>query len=187
MLFNHENIHRWHFDRISLDRLKELSSETKIKEWQDNEAMQIAAAKVSGYARKDPKEFVAEVGAGLVNGQHFDKDVIDATKNDINDIIRVAEVGDTFDGEVTRVESYGVFVKLFGKTEALCHVSRLAWEYIKDAHEIVKVGDSLKVTVTEIDDKGKVAVSHREFLPRPEGYVERSKENHKGYKFKKHF
>ena len=91
----------------------------------------------------------------------------------IQDIVREAKVGEDFEGEVTRVEEYGAFVKLFGNVEGLCHVSRLGWGFINRASDVVKVGDTLKVRVIEIDEKGKVKVSHKEFEPKPENYEER--------------
>ena len=91
----------------------------------------------------------------------------------IDDIVREAKVGEIFEGKVTRVEDYGAFVNLFGDCDGLCHVSRLDWKYINNANDVVKVGDTLKVVVIGLDEKGKVKVSHREFLDKPEGYVER--------------
>ena len=67
----------------------------------------------------------------------------------------------------------GAFVHLFGDVDGLCHVSRLGWGYIDKASDVVKVGDQLKVRVIEIDDKGKVKVSHKEFEEKPEGVEER--------------
>ncbi|MPN08755.1 Polyribonucleotide nucleotidyltransferase [bioreactor metagenome] len=91
----------------------------------------------------------------------------------IMDIVREAKVGEDFEGEVVRVEDYGAFVRLFGEVDGLCHVSRLGWDYINKASDVVKVGDKLKVRVIEIDDHGKVKVSHREFEEKPADYVER--------------
>ena len=104
---------------------------------------------------------------------HMDRAMINKAKQMIEDIVRVAQVGEVYEGEVTRVEDYGAFVKLFGNCEGLCHVSRLGWGFIDRAQDVVKVGDILKVRVSEIDEKGKVKVSHREFLDKPDGYVEK--------------
>ena len=119
---------------------------------------------------------------------HMDRDVINRAKTMIEDIVREAKIGEVYDGVVTRVEDYGAFVKLFGNVEGLCHVSRLAYGYIEKAQDVVKVGDVLKVRVTEIDDHGKVKVSHREFTEKPDGYIEKPdlcKPKHFGAKNKK--
>lgn len=115
---------------------------------------------------------------------HMNRDMINKAKGMIEDIVREARVGEVYEGEVTRVEDYGAFVKLFGATEGLCHVSRLDWGYVEKAQQKVKVGDVLKVRVCEIDDHGKVKVSHREFVEKPAGYVEKpqEKKSFKGHK-----
>jgi polyribonucleotide nucleotidyltransferase len=110
---------------------------------------------------------------GQVTIYHMNRETINKAKEMIMDIVREAKVGEEFDGEVTRVEDYGAFVHLFGSVDGLCHVSRLGWGYINKASDVVKVGDKLKVRVIEIDDHGKVKVSHREFLEKPADYVER--------------
>ena len=107
---------------------------------------------------------------GRVTIYHMNRETIEATKADILDIVREAKVGEEFVGEVTRVEEYGAFVRLFGNVDGLCHVSRLGWGYISKAQDVVKVGDTLKVRVVEIDDKGKIKVSHREFEEKPDDY-----------------
>ena len=111
---------------------------------------------------------------------HMNREMINKAKKMIEDIVREAKVGEVYEGEVTRVEDYGAFVKLFGNCEGLCHVSRLGWGFIERAQDVVKVGDVLKVRVCEIDDKGKVKVSHREFVEKPAGYVEKAE--HKPFK-----
>ena len=115
---------------------------------------------------------------------HMNRDMINKAKQMIEDIVREARVGEVYEGEVTRVEDYGAFVKLFGNCEGLCHVSRLGWGFIEKASDVVKVGDVLKVRVCEIDEKGKVKVSHREFVEKPAGYVEKpvEKKPFKGHK-----
>ena len=111
--------------------------------------------------------------SGQVTIYHMDRETINKAKQMILDIVREAKVGEDFEGEVTRVEDYGAFVKLFGNVEGLCHVSRLGWGFINRASDVVKVGDKLKVRVIEIDEKGKVKVSHKEFCEKPENFEER--------------
>ncbi|MFA5481127.1 MAG: polyribonucleotide nucleotidyltransferase, partial [Bacilli bacterium] len=110
---------------------------------------------------------------GFVVIYHMNRESINKAKQMIEDIIRVAKVGEVYEGTVTRVEDYGAFVNLFGNVDGLCHVSRLGWGYVANASDVVKVGQKLKVIVTELDDHGKVKVSHREFTEKPENYVER--------------
>ena len=115
---------------------------------------------------------------GQVTLYHMDREVINKAKQIILDIVREAKVGEEFVGEVTRVEDYGAFVKLFGNVEGLCHVSRLGWGYVSKASDVVKVGDKLKVRVIEIDDHGKVKVSAKEFMEKPAEEEGRKLEHH---------
>ena len=105
--------------------------------------------------------------SGQVTLYHMDREVINKAKQIILDIVKEAKVGEEYEGEVTRVEDYGAFVRLFGNVEGLCHVSRLGWGYVAKASDVVKVGDKLKVKVIEIDDHGKVKVSAKEFMEKP--------------------
>ena len=116
--------------------------------------------------------------SGQVTLYHMDREVINKAKQIILDIVREAKVGEEFVGEVTRVEDYGAFVRLFGNVEGLCHVSRLGWGYVNKASDVVKVGDKLKVKVIEIDDHGKVKVSAKEFMEKPIETEERRLEHH---------
>ena len=109
---------------------------------------------------------------GTINIYHSEKAKLEQAKAMIDAIVREAKIGEIYEGQVTRVENYGAFVNLFGTTDGLCHVSRLDWKYIEDANDVIKVGDTLKVVVIGLED-GKVKVSHREFLDKPEDYVER--------------
>lgn len=116
---------------------------------------------------------------GQVTIYHMDRDVINKAKQMIIDIVKEAQIGEIYEGIVTRVEDYGVFVRLFGNCEGLCHVSRLGWGYIAKASDVVKVGETLKVKVIEIDEHGKVKVSHKEFEEKP---LEDNKEEFKNKK-----
>lgn len=125
---------------------------------------------------------------GKVTIYHTDAISIAKAKDIITAIVREVEVGEEFEGEVTRVEEYGAFVKLFGDKEGLCHVSAMKWGFLKDARDFVKVGDTLKVKVIGIDDHGKIKISHKEFETKPENYEERpAKKDFKKDNFKKEY
>ena len=110
---------------------------------------------------------------GQVTIYHMDRNTINKAKEMILDIVREAKVGEDYEGEVIRIEDYGAFVHLFGNVDGLCHVSRLGWGFIDKASDVVKLGDKIKVRVIEIDDHGKVKVSHKEFVEKPDNLPER--------------
>ncbi|MCH5180734.1 MAG: polyribonucleotide nucleotidyltransferase [Erysipelotrichales bacterium] len=99
---------------------------------------------------------------------HMDREAINKAKKMIEDIVREAKVGEIYEGTVVRIESFGCFVNLFGAVDGLVHVSKLAHRRIEHPKDVVKVGQKLKVIVTEIDEKGRINLSHKEFEPKPE-------------------
>ncbi len=110
-----------------------------------------------------------------------DQAMIDKAYGMIQDIVKVPEVGEEYDGKVVRIEPFGCFVNLFGNTDGMCHISKLDWKRVDKVEDVVKLGDTLKVKVINIDEKGRVDLSHREFLPKPEGYVEEAPRPRKPY------
>lgn len=108
---------------------------------------------------------------GLVVIYHKDQEAIDKAVAQISEIVREAKVGDVYEGKVVRIESYGAFVNLFGKTDGLLHVSNISWNRVDKVEDVLKLGDLIDVKVTEIED-GKVKVSAKALLPKPAGYKE---------------
>ena len=104
---------------------------------------------------------------GSVVIYHFSRDAINKAKEMIQNIVREAKVGEIFEGKVTRIEDYGAFIELFPGCEGMCHVSKLAHERIAHPKDICKIGDTMRVIVTEIK-QGKVGVSRKELLPKPQ-------------------
>ncbi len=93
-----------------------------------------------------------------------DQDGINRARQLIEDIVREVVIGEEFDGTVRRVEKFGAFVELFKGKDALVHISELALERVGQTEDVVKLGDKLKVRVTEVDDKGRVNASHKVLL-----------------------
>jgi polyribonucleotide nucleotidyltransferase len=100
---------------------------------------------------------------GRVMIYHQDREPINRAKAMIEALTREAKIGEIFEGKVVRIEQYGVFVNLFGDTDGMCHVSNLANGYVNHPKDHVKMGDMIKVKVISVDEKGKVALSHKEF------------------------
>ena len=93
-----------------------------------------------------------------------DADGMKKARQRIEDIVRDVEVGEVYKGRVTRLLKFGAFVELLPGKEGLCHISQLARQRIEKVEDIVKVGDELEVKVVEIDDKGRINVSHKALL-----------------------
>lgn len=105
---------------------------------------------------------------GRVVIYHTDQASIDKAKAMIENIVRVAAVGEIYDAKVVRIEKFGAFVNLFQGTDALLHVSKMDHNRVEKPEDIVKLGDIVKVKVMEIDEKGRVNVSRKALLPKPE-------------------
>lgn len=69
------------------------------------------------------------------------------------------EIGSVYEGTVTGLTNFGAFVKLEDGTSGMVHISEVASEFVSDISEKLAVGDSVKVKVIEINDKGKVSLS----------------------------
>lgn len=86
----------------------------------------------------------------------------------IEDLVREVEVGQVYLGTVKRVEKYGAFVEIFAGKEGLVHVSQLDVNRVAKVQDVVNVGDSIRVKVTEIDDQGRVNLSRKVLLKEEE-------------------
>lgn len=69
------------------------------------------------------------------------------------------EAGKIYEGKITGITSFGAFVELDRKTTGLVHISEIALTYVKDINEHVSVGQTVKVKVLNIDEKGKMSLS----------------------------
>jgi len=105
---------------------------------------------------------------GLVTIYHMDQEAINKAKAMIERIVKVARVGEIYDARVVRLENYGAFVELFEGTDALVHVSKISHERVENPKDVLKIGQVVKVVVTEIDEKGRVNASIKDLLKKEE-------------------
>lgn len=103
---------------------------------------------------------------GNVTIYHYSQDAIDHAMGMIKDLTRKVEVGEIFDGKAVRVEEKYAFIELFPGTNGFLHVKDVAWDRTNKVGDVIKLGDTVKVKVTQITDKG-VNVSRKALLPKP--------------------
>jgi len=109
---------------------------------------------------------------GLVVITSTDSEKAKEAEKMIKDIVRVLQVGEIFEeATVVKMMSFGAFVNLTPNQDGLLHVSEIEWARVENVEDRLKLGDKVRVKVISID-RGKVDVSARELLPKPEGYVE---------------
>ena len=87
-----------------------------------------------------------------------------AAKKCIDDIVFVPEVGALYYGRVVRLMTFGAFVELAPGKDGLVHISKLAEKRIEKVEDACKIGDMMWVKVTEIDEKGRVNLSHKDAM-----------------------
>ena len=90
----------------------------------------------------------------------------------IQGIVTEPTPGESFDGTVTRLMSFGAFVEYLPFKEGLVHISKLSWDRVDSVEDVVQVGDKVHVRVLEIDDQGRINLDMRRPEDKPEGYEE---------------
>lgn len=138
------------------------------------EIMQIKPEKIRdviGPGGKQINEIIDATGVkldieqdGTVYIGSTEQDMINQARAWIESIVREAEVGQVYDAKVKRIEKFGAFVELFPGKDALVHISQISNERINKVEDVLNIGDTLKVKVTEIDKQGRVNASHKVLL-----------------------
>ncbi len=105
---------------------------------------------------------------GRLTIMHTDPEPTDCAIKLIEDIVRVAKVGEVYKGNVVRIEKFGCFVELWKGTDGLVHISKLAHERVNKVEDVVKLGEIIDVKVIGIDDRGRIDLSRQATLPKPE-------------------
>ncbi len=99
---------------------------------------------------------IEEDGSVFITGKNGSAE---AAYKEVHDLTREYEVGERFEGEVTRLMDFGAFVKIGPNTEGLVHVSEVAPFRIDKISDAVAVGDTVPVVLKEIDEKGRYNLS----------------------------
>ncbi len=126
---------------------------------------------VIGSGGKVIQKICADTGAkidieddGTIYISGVDAASCDAAKKTIETIVFVPEVGALYFGKVVRILPFGAFVELAPGKDGMVHISKLADHRVEKVEDVVNIGDMIWVKVTEIDEKGRVNLSHKDAL-----------------------
>jgi len=86
----------------------------------------------------------------------------------IKQITKEVQIDEIYDGKVVRIADFGAFIELFPGQDGLVHISELRHERVGKVEDVLKIGEIVKVKVIEIDNLGRVKLSVKALLPKPE-------------------
>lgn len=117
---------------------------------------------------------------GVVTISGSNQEGVEAAIAIVKGITTVPEVGETYDGKVEKIESFGAFVEFLPGKTGLVHISEISWHRVENLEDEISVGDEMRVKILEIDQRsGKFRLSRKELMEKPEGYVEKPRDDRK--------
>ncbi len=93
-------------------------------------------------------------------------------KKRIQEITAEAEIGKVYEGPITKILEFGALVQILPGKDGLLHISQIAHQRVERVEDFLKEGQIVKVKVMETDEKGRIKLSLKALLDKPEGYVE---------------
>jgi polyribonucleotide nucleotidyltransferase len=114
---------------------------------------------------------------GIITLASPDLASIEKAKGWISDLTEKPEIGKVYRGTVTSVKDFGAFIEYIPQTEGLLHISEWDWARVASMDAVCKPGDVIEVKLVDVDERtGKVRLSRKAMLSKPEGYVEQAEE-----------
>ena len=112
---------------------------------------------------------ISEDDPGLISIYSSDMEGAEAAKKEIELLTKEVEVGEIYEGKVTRIlstakGSVGAFIEILPGKEGLLHISKMAKERVEKVEDVMNIGDVVKVKVTEIDSQNRINLSRKELL-----------------------
>ncbi len=109
---------------------------------------------------------------GMVVVASADLAALEAGMERVKASVAEPEVGATYEGKVVRIMNFGAFVEIMPGKDGLVHISEMAWGRTNSVEDVCKIGDKMTVKLMEVDSQGRVNLSRKALMPKPEGYVE---------------
>lgn len=126
---------------------------------------------VIGPGGKTINKIIADTGVkididdtGLVYVAAPDMESANAAMAQIDLLTKDVEVGEIYEGTVTRIMNFGAFIEILPGKEGLLHISKMAKERVEKVEDVMNIGDTVKVKVTEIDSQNRINLSRKELL-----------------------
>ncbi|MBR5315627.1 MAG: polyribonucleotide nucleotidyltransferase [Firmicutes bacterium] len=112
---------------------------------------------------------ISEEDPGLISIYSSDMEGAEAAKKEIELLTKEVEVGEVYEGKVTRIlstakGSVGAFIEILPGKEGLLHISKMAKERVEKVEDVMNIGDVVTVKVTEIDSQNRINLSRKELL-----------------------
>ncbi|CAA0080678.1 Polyribonucleotide nucleotidyltransferase [BD1-7 clade bacterium] len=95
-------------------------------------------------------------------------DSLNAAINEVEGIVAEVEPGTIYKGVITRIADFGAFVRILPGKEGLLHISQIAHERVESVTDYLKEGQEIEVKALEVDNRGRIKLSRKELLPKPE-------------------
>ena len=110
--------------------------------------------------------------SGLVTIAAVGGDAMERARQMVAAITAEAVVGETYQGTVKSVTAFGAFIEIMPGTEALLHVSEMRHTRVEKPEDVVKKGETVTVKLIDRDERGRLRLSMKALLPKPEGHVD---------------
>ncbi|HQE11582.1 MAG TPA: polyribonucleotide nucleotidyltransferase [Flavipsychrobacter sp.] len=117
-----------------------------------------------------------ENNKGIVKIFSANKESIDKARNWIKGIVAVPEIGEVYEGVVKSIVAFGAFIEFMPGKQGLLHISEVSWKRLDTLEGVLAEGDKVKIKLVGTDPKtGKLRLSRKVLMEKPEGYVEPEK------------
>ena len=110
---------------------------------------------------------------GFVQISSVNKESLEAAVARIKMIVAIPEKGEIYKGKVKSITSFGAFIEIMPGKEGLLHISEISWNRLQTVEEELTEGQEIEVKLLDMDRDGKMKLSRRVLLPKPEGMPDR--------------
>ena len=116
---------------------------------------------------------------GRVTIYHTDKEIIEKTRQMIEDVVKEVEEGKLYTAKVVKIEEFGCFVQIWPGCEGLVHISELAKDHVEKTTDVVSLGDEIVVKCIGWDKKGRLNFSRKKVFQSDDNKEEKERKSKK--------